>query len=121
MRVVDVGQAPDLLQQLLVGEHIAGMLREDLQQAVFLRRQRQAFFVDEDVAGREIDFQPIDPHDAVAGRGARLAPEHDLGPRQQLGHAERLGDVVVGAELEQPHFLHLARLYRQDDDGNVRP
>src|SRR5712671_6524104 len=50
-----------------------------------------------------------------------LAPEHDLGPRQQLGHAERLGDVVVGAELEQPHFLHLARLHRQDDDGNVRP
>ena len=40
MSVVHVDRAPHLLQQMLVGDHIAGVLRQHLEQPVFLRRQR---------------------------------------------------------------------------------
>src|SRR6185503_9769682 len=40
MRVVNVDRPPDLLEQVLVGDDVARMLREHLEQAIFLRRQR---------------------------------------------------------------------------------
>ena len=40
---------------------------------------------------------------------------------QELGEAERLGDVVLGAELEPRHLVHLAAPRRQDDDGHHPP
>src|SRR4029079_67569 len=39
MSVVNVDRPPDLLEQVLVGDDVARVLRKDLQQAIFLRRQ----------------------------------------------------------------------------------
>ena len=40
-------------------------------------------------------------------RAFAVAPEHGPHARQELGHAEGLGDVVLGAELEAHHLVHL--------------
>src|SRR4249919_3999591 len=39
MSVVNVDRSPDLLEQMLVGDDVACMLRKHLEQAIFLRRQ----------------------------------------------------------------------------------
>ena len=39
MRVLDVLRTPDLFEQMLVGDHVAGVLRQHLEQPVFLRRE----------------------------------------------------------------------------------
>jgi len=39
-------------------------------------------------------------------------------PGQQLGQAEGLGDVVVGAGVEPDHQVHLVGPGRQDQDRN---
>ena len=41
--------------------------------------------------------------------------------RQQLGHAERLDHVIVGAEFEQPDFLGFAGAHREHDQRHARP
>ena len=42
-------------------------------------------------------------------------------PGQQLGHAERLGQVVVGPGIESVHLVVLAAPGGQDDDRHLRP
>ena len=56
------------------------------------------------------------------GRGQRLGAA-DLGPRagRELEHAERLGDVVVGAGIEEVDFLMLGVSRRQHDDRHRGP
>ena len=52
-----------------------------------------------------------------AGRGAhRRAAQRRLDAAAELAHRERLGDVVVGAELEAEHLVDLLGLGRQHDD-----
>jgi hypothetical protein len=51
---------------------------------------------------------------------APAAPEYRADTRQQLAKAERLGDIVVRAELQPDHPVDLVVLAtRRDDDGNV--
>ena len=51
----------------------------------------------------------------------RRPPDGGAQPGQQLVHAERLGDVVVGAGVEGGHLVGLALADRQHDDRDVRP
>ena len=60
-------------------------------------------------------------HQAAIGqyvtRGRRLGPpQHRPHPRHQLAGAERLGDVVVGADLQSAHAVRLLAARRQHDD-----
>ena len=56
---------------------------------------------------------PRPPADAAAQGGAQ--------PGQQLVHAERLGQVVVGAEVERGHLVGLRLPDREHDDRHRRP
>ena len=51
--------------------------------------------------------------------GLTAAAQHGADPRDQLARRERLGDVVVGAELEPDHLVDLAVLGGQHDDRDV--
>ena len=53
----------------------------------------------------------------------RGAPQHRLHPAAELAHRERLGDVVVGAELEAEHLVDLLgpRGEHDDRDRAARP
>src|SRR3989454_11783124 len=46
--------------------------------------------------------------------------EHGFEPRRERAGAERLGEKIVGAELEDANFIDLVALCGQHDDGNVR-
>src|SRR3954451_1260937 len=56
----------------------------------------------------------------VAGPRHPGAPQRGLDPRAELAHGERLGDVVVGAQLEPDHLVDLLRLRGQHDDRHAR-
>ncbi len=73
MRVVDVDRAPDFFQQVLVRDHVAGVLRQHLEQPVFLRRQRQALVVEQHRARGEIDDQRADFDNRLAACRTHLA------------------------------------------------
>ena len=60
VRVVQVRRAPHFLEQELVGHDVAGVLGEQLQQPVFLRRQHHARAVDGDDARRQVDRERPD-------------------------------------------------------------
>ena len=55
------------------------------------------------------------------GRGAAVDPaQHRLDPRDQLGGGERLGEVVVAAELEAEHAVDLAVACGEEDHRDLR-
>jgi len=49
-------------------------------------------------------------------RGHARPAQRRLHPRAELSHGERLGDVVVGAELEADDLVDLLRLGGEHDD-----
>ena len=54
--------------------------------------------------------------------GRRLvAAQRGADAGQQLVHAERLGDIVVGARVEGGHLVGLGVADRQHDDRDLRP
>src|SRR3989442_190321 len=72
------------------------------------------------------------PRDSVPLRATRTCPRRTLErksaaaaencfeTRGERASAERLGEKVVGAELEDAHFVVFVALRGQHDDGNVR-
>jgi hypothetical protein len=48
-----------------------------------------------------------------------LEPQHRADPRDQLGRAERLGDIVVGTDLQSANTVALLAARRQHDDRHV--
>ena len=63
---------------------------------------------------------------AIDGHGRLVAPLSDGGvkrradARRELAQAERLGDVVVGAEVQPGHPIGLARARGEHDDRHAR-
>jgi hypothetical protein len=80
------------------------------------------------LAARQVDRQ-IPDLDAVGAcrralccrllAGEAHATQEGLDPRQQLAHAERLGQVVVGPHLQAHHAIHFVGARRQHQDRDV--
>jgi hypothetical protein len=71
---------------------------------------------------------PLDVHPDRSGLervgqqlDVRTTTQYGLDPGQQLTRAVRLGDVVVGAQLEPDHLVHLGVLGADDDHRHVAP
>src|SRR2546426_4855218 len=62
--------------------------------------------------------EPLRRPCAVPARRGRAAQQR-LDAREQLQHAERLGDVVVGAEPEPPDLVGFLTARREDEDGHA--
>ena len=70
------------------------------------------------------DFPELEVDHELAARDARLSSrpgprdvaERNTDSRQELIDPERLGHVVVGAEVERVHFVGLAAASREHDD-----
>src|ERR1022692_9396 len=92
---------PDMVQDLHLGEHPAGVAHEIPEQL--------------ELSGGELNLGPAAPYLVAVlvelqvgegepgrrlGRAAAGPPEHRLDPRDDLLQAERLGDVVVPAERQ---------------------
>ena len=69
-------------------------------------------------AARGVDAQVAQLQHAL-GDGAGRAPQQRAHARHQLGGAERLGHVVVGADLEPQQLVALAGAGGDDQDRRV--
>src|SRR5688500_7065068 len=114
--------APDVLQQRLAAVDVPRLGRErgeDLELDVgeldrlAAHRHRAALEVDAQIA-------------RVDGLFGRRSGTHHLGTAQrrldaaaELAHRERLGDVVVGADLEAEDLVDLVVLGREHDDRDL--
>ena len=100
-----------------------------MQQAEFLIGELDVAAVDPDPAARQIDVEAVYPNRravGVAAAGDRRqvggfprTPQQRPHPGDELPHAERLGQVVVGAALETDHFVRLFVPRRQHQDRHV--
>jgi hypothetical protein len=92
------------------------VLDEIPQQIELTRRELDALLAAPRLVQLEIDLDLANA-DHIGGRFLLAgASQHRTHPRQQLGDRERLGDVIVGAELEAEHLVGLGRPCRQHDD-----
>ena len=101
--VADVVAAPDPVDQRVAGQHPPGVGQQHVEQLELLERQRQRLAGDGDrvLVGVERHVADRDRRRAelagvVAGRPAQHGPH----PGHELAQPVRLGDVVVGADLE---------------------
>ena len=74
---------------------------------------------DLDDAAHEIDREIADPEDRPLAMHLQLMAQRRPHAREQLVHAERLGDVIVGAEIERLDLAGLVAAARQDDDRDA--
>ena len=117
-RVAQVVVAPDPLEQLLTAEHLAPVAGERQQQLELRGREAQIAAV---AAGLKAGRVDLDAPGRKRGRLrlARSPPQDGPNTRDQLGHLERLRDVVVRAELEPDHHVDGLRPRRQHHDGHT--
>jgi hypothetical protein len=89
-----------MLEDARAGQHLAGMAEEQLQQRELLGRQVQL-----DLGAPGAPPRRVQPQVADLQHGRALDPaaaHQGAHPRGQLGEAERLDEIVVGAGV-QPH------------------
>jgi len=112
------------LDQPFARDHALGVIAQGDQQvelgAGHLDRgpgRRQQF------AARQVDRPTLEAEFAflAVGRTAldRMAAQHRADPGDQLARAERLGEIIVGAEFEPDDAVGLAALGRDEDDRHV--
>ena len=108
VRLVVVLGTPHLLQQLALGDELAAVAHEHLDEVPLGRREADLVAVAVHPLGREVDgeVRGLDERLLVSGRGPA---ERGAQPGEQLVHAERLGDVVVGAGVERGDLVALRR------------
>lgn len=117
-RVVSV--APHPVEDLLAGEHIAGVKHEKFHDRELARRQ-----VGDEVLARQPPVADVEHQaagfDGVTGRLARRLTVLDpqLDPGEQLGELERLGHVVVGTAFQPGDPVVDGIAGGEDDDGYV--
>ena len=93
---------------MAMGHDPAGVAKEDREQVVFFRRQldRRPVAGDETLVEVHDDAVDLDPLNGL-GRMRRVS-QRGPEPRGQFADAERLLDIIVGAEIERLDLLRLA-------------
>ena len=120
-RLVAEGPAPDLLEQLVARERLAGVGQEEAQQVELARGEREPTAAEGGgVLGRVHDQVAVGDGASDAATGPLPGPPQDrVDPEHELARAERLGHVVVGAALEPDHPVGLGAEGGQHDHRQV--
>src|SRR5262249_9118518 len=84
-----------------------------------LGRELHLLVGDLDDAPHQIDREIADPEHRALPMHLQLMAQRRPHAREQLVHAERLGDVVVGAEIERRDLAGLVPAARQDRDRHA--
>src|SRR6266536_1696619 len=115
--------SPQFLEELVAGDDAAAVERELVEEAELGRREVAALAVDIRLHLARVDQQLLDldrlpafglgrPHSSARG-GVHASDE--------LGHRERLHEVVVGADVERVHAVVLGPARADDDDRRADP
>src|SRR5579884_1940 len=120
--LVSVLSPPNPSKEVLVQDDTPRVRHELVEQLVLGGTELDVSAVGYDTPLSKIDreiAQIENRLELLRGRNPR-APQDGFDPSQQLLNAERLGEVVVCAELEALHLVDLFTLGRQDNDGDGR-
>jgi hypothetical protein len=124
--IAAVAVAPDLVEQLRARVDPARAPCEVGEQLEFLGREVQQAAIEQRLVALKVDAQAAGLDRLlrllrVLGRGLLVvgAAEHRLHPRRQLEHAEGLGQVVVGAQLQAEYAVELGGFGSQHQDRRV--
>ena len=104
-------------------EHATGVAREQHEQLVLDRCEVHLAPTPRDLTPREVDAQIAELEHSLVGTCApalRMS-KRDAHARQQLVHAERLGQIVVRAGVERRDLVFLAAARGDHDDGDAAP
>src|SRR3954447_18265587 len=120
--VADVVVTPDPLDKELPGEQAARRPKERLEQLELLRRERDRGALDDHLVAVDVHPDRAAHEDVVGGHRLREVRPAQMrsDPRHQLPHRERLGHIIVCAELQTRHLVGLRVLRRHDDDRDHR-
>src|SRR6266852_8868471 len=106
------------MEQRLAAHDFVGVIEEVAKDAELALRE-----IDRQIALRRLIFSKIEldvaERDLFAGGGALRPSHHRFQPRQKLHEAERLRDVVVGAELQADDLVDLLPARGEHDDRRV--
>ena len=105
---------PDVLGDVGAADDVALAPRQVLEQRVFLRRELNGTPATLDAARPRVDGEILD----LEHRGCERRPSAEQGanPREQLGKVVRLGQIVVGADVEAFDALIRLPASRQHED-----
>ena len=123
--VADVVAAPHTVDQRLARQHPPGVGEQQVQQLELLQRQRHLCAVDGDAVLVGVEDHVADgkrrrPTAQTRRRRVdRRSAQHGTHAGDELADAVRLGDVVVGADLEPDDGVDLGALGGDHDDRHV--
>jgi hypothetical protein len=113
MAVLGMCRPPDILEQLLLGDHSPRMPRQLRQHRVFLAGQRHFDAVEQHPPIGQIHRQRTETQCRQLGLPRRCLTQQGANPSEELLNAERLGHVVIGAAIQCLDFLPFAGAHRQ--------
>ncbi|MNX66144.1 hypothetical protein D3C86_972290 [compost metagenome] len=119
--VFGVGRSPDVLEQLLLGDHPPRMPRQLRQHGVFLASQRDFDTVEQYPAIRQVDRQRTEAQRRWLGFADGRLAQQRTNPRQEFLDAERLGHVVIGAAIQGLDFLPFTGAHGEHQHRHRRP
>ena len=118
-RIAQVVVAPDLVEEQLPREDLAGPAGQLGEQAELGVAEGDLMLVATDGVRRLVDLERSEAERA-AGLGRARAAQRDAQPGDQLGQLERLAHVVIGAGLESCHDVEGVGPGGQHDDRDGR-
>src|SRR5918992_2904515 len=118
-RVAEVVVVPHAIQERVSGQYLSRVARELYEKVEIgcCKGYLGPSLVDLEARGVDLEFTGLDL--GLALHDARRAPQRGADSRHQLGHLERLGDVVVGPELQARDDVDGLRLGREHHDRNL--
>src|SRR5215210_4179068 len=115
--VPDVRRVPQVLHDLAAAEDTLRLLREQHEELELGRGEPLVVAVDRNLVANRIELESADTQHRRRARAIELAsPDDRADAHDQLGHRERLRDVVVGPDLEAEDAVQLGALRREHDD-----
>ena len=116
--------SPHPLDELPAGEHTARCLDQRCEELKLETREFYRFVVDAHLVAPNVDGEPVESRQLVESGldevALASATEHRTHSRDEFSRAERLGDVVIGAQFEADQLVGLVGAGGQDDDVDRR-
>ena len=108
------------VDQLVAAEHASRPAHQRVQDPELSWRDRNRSAVERHLDGAGVEHEAIGhQHRLVLARRAVASKLHP-DPRHELARAERLDDVVIGADVEADHLVGVTAARGEEHDGHVR-
>ncbi len=120
VRLRPIFGSPHLFEQHTISQDFVWVRDENLEQFIFSWRQMHFLPEHGHPPVFKVDFEIARPKNCglPAFRARRVAQRHP-NTGEQFVHAERLGEVVVGAKIERRHLVEFSPTNREHNDRSV--